>query len=355
MKENHKPKFLIFVIIYYRVLLVSFGGISWDQNGNIIKSKFWNIFGWFGCCWHLSSVIFSVIALLIHEQFKHLNEAISKFWIILIIWSFIALSLVNIIIFIIQKFGLKIIKIFMKYSLTEFEKLKPLITIWVLCFILYLLIFITQSAVYRDAQLIFSSFGTNLILIPVLNSISFVLWMVSTGYNENIKIVRKYLIKNAMTIRAHQLTHVNKFLLINYKSIKTIDQYLAFAFIFAAIAIVMSIMSLVYLWLFANKVKFIYNMIIFNLPNLTLQLVSLILNCFFNGKIFEETQNLLNDLDNLNINVYDNSLFKALILLRMSVNKTKCGFTIGGFAPWNKFTLLQVISCKNFMTNQFVN
>ena len=102
-------------------------------------------------------------------------------------------------------------------------------------------------------------------------------------------------------------------------------------------------MTLVYLWFFANKVKFIYDLMIFNLPNTTLQVINLILNCFFNSKIFKETQNLLNDLDNLKINVYDDSVFKALILLRMSVNKAKCGFTIGGFAPWNNLTLLQVI------------
>ena len=91
--------------------------------------------------------------------------------------------------------------------------------------------------------------------------------MVSIGFSENIKIVRKYLTDNAMTIRTYQLTNANKFLLVNYKSIKTIDQYLAFAFIFTEIAMVMSITSLVYLWLFVNKVKFIYNLIIFNLPN----------------------------------------------------------------------------------------
>lgn len=107
----------------------------------------------------------------------------------------------------------------MKYSLTEFEKLKPLKKNWIFYFILNFIIFIAQSAVYRDAQLLFSSFGTNLIIVPILTSVSFILWMVSIGFSENIKFVRKYLTNNTMTIRTHQLTHANKFLLISYKLI----------------------------------------------------------------------------------------------------------------------------------------
>ena len=59
-------------------------------------------------------------------------------------------------------------------------------------------------------------------------------------------------------------------------------------------------------------------------------------------EVYEETSKLLNDLDNLNINVNDDLVVRALILFRTTINKNKCGFTIGGFAPWNKLTLLQV-------------
>ena len=168
--------------------------------------------------------------------------------------------------------------------------------------------------------------------------------MISVGFSENIRIVRNYLTNNIMSIGTYQLTHANRLLLINYKSIEKIDHLLALAFIFSAIGIMMTIMSLVYLGLFANKTPYATFLITFSLLNIILQVVNLIFNCFFNGKIFEETQKLLSDLDNLNISINDDQLLKALIKLRMSVHKVKCGFTIGGFAPWNKLILLQVTS-----------
>ena len=60
--------------------------------------------------------------------------------------------------------------------------------------------------------------------------------------------------------------------------------------------------------------------------------------------MYEQSIKLLNTLDNININVNDDQLLKALILLKTSINKTKMGFTIGSFAPWNKLTQLQVKS-----------
>ena len=65
---------------------------------------------------------------------------------------------------------------------------------------------------------------------------------------------------------------------------------------------------------------------------------------------------LLNYLDNLNINVNNDKLLKALISFKASAQKTKCGFTIGGFAPWNNFSLLQVKKLIIYrLIEQFLN
>ena len=70
--------------------------------------------------------------------------------------------------------------------------------------------------------------------------------------------------------------------------------------------------------------------------------IQLIVSCFINEKIIEETQKLLIDLDDLDINVNNDQIYKALISLKTSIQKFKCGLTIGGYAPWNRLTLLQV-------------
>lgn len=146
------------------------------------------------------------------------------------------------------------------------------------------------------------------------------------------------------------LIEAKNFMLINYKMINKINHFLFFGFIALAIGIVLKIMSSVYFKLFACKFNFLKKLIAFNLVFQIQQLIELVLNCFINGKIYQETIKLLSDLDNININVNDDQLFNALILLKTSVTKTKCGFTIGGFVPWNKLTLLQVIKFKNFIS-----
>ena len=121
-----------------------------------------------------------------------------------------------------------------------------------------------------------------------------------------------------------------------------IDQYLPFNYIMTATGTVLIVMSTIYVWIFASKAKLLAFFLEFNIPIEIVQFISFILNCFFLEKLSKETQKLLNHLDNLNININDDTLFKALILFRTSIDKAKYGFTIGGFAPWNDLTLLQV-------------
>ena len=66
--------------------------------------------------------------------------------------------------------------------------------------------------------------------------------------------------------------------------------------------------------------------------------IQLIVSCFINEKIIKETQKL-NDLDDLDINVNNDQIYKALISFKTSIQKFKCGLTIGGYAPWSGLTL----------------
>lgn len=95
LKEfNKTQKFLYFVICFYRIIGVSFGGISLNQKGLLIKSKFWYYFGWFGCVFH---IILTIINFGISYQigvFKH--ELDAKLTIVTIL-MFFAKMLISII------------------------------------------------------------------------------------------------------------------------------------------------------------------------------------------------------------------------------------------------------------------
>ena len=293
--------------------------------------------------------MFFVLALLhqqVFEQMNKYNNERSVYYVIVVIWPIIGSSMISSIVYTNQKFGFKIFNIFIKYSLTKFKKLKLVKMVLIVYFMVWLITFVVHSSVYSDGYIIINSFASNFVMMPLFTSVISVSWMVSIGFSENIKIVRKYLNKNMQVIR---LTEVNKFVLTNYKNIKKIDEYLAFSNIIAAIGIVLGVMSTVYACIFAKRIRFLINLVEFNMPYQTVQYISFILNCFFLGKLSKETEKLLNHLDNLNININDDQLFKAFILLKTSVDKVKCGFTIGGFAPWNMLTLLQVTSCYSLI------
>lgn len=104
------------------------------------------------------------------------------------------------------------------------------------------------------------------------------------------------------------LIEAKNFMLINYKMINKINHFLSFGFIALAIGIVLNIISSVYFALFAYKFNFFKELIAFNLVFQIRQLIELLLNCFINGKIFQETIKLLGDLDNISINVTINFL-----------------------------------------------
>ena len=124
----------------------------------------------------------------------------------------------------------------------------------------------------------------------------------------------------------------------NFIKIRKISYYLSFGFITLTVEIILSICTLIYMY-----VIFTSNLVFLRGLSFSINLIVLLtLNCIINGKVIEETIKLLNDLDNLNINVKIDEFYHDLILLKTSIENLKCGFSIGGFASWNKLTLLQV-------------
>ena len=178
--------------------------------------------------------------------------------------------------------------------------------------------------------------------MPLYYSLSFVSWIVSINFIENIKIIRKYLSDSDNFGKFNCLNEFDNYILINYKIINKIDNFLAFGFITITFEVILIVMTTVYYSLYAGKLNFLDGLIAYDMVLLFQQLSQLILNCFINGKLYDESMKLLNDLDNININVNDDQLFKTLIKFKTSVQRTKCGFTIGRFAPLNNLTLLQV-------------
>ena len=133
-QTNCRLTFLRVLIYFCRISGITFGGISLDDKGNLIKSPFWLYYGWFGCIIYFSLTAFIVASMhdQILEQMNKDQNGMFLYYIIVVIWPIMVSTMIISIVYINQKFGFKIFDIFIKYSLTKFKKLKFLKII--LCF-----------------------------------------------------------------------------------------------------------------------------------------------------------------------------------------------------------------------------
>ena len=347
LKINSQSRFLIYAIYFYRLLGISFGGITIDKNGNIIKSPFWYHYGWLGFVIYFILIIFFIIYAVNDTQYQSIGLTIYLFTNIMCcitnVMMFFSILFIN------HKYGFKIIKMFLKHSLTKYTNLKLIKIIWIVHLIILVLIFILQSSLYPYANEIIYAFCQNLLLMTLYYLLSFISWIVSMNFIENIKIIRKYLNDSYDFKKLNYLNEFDNYMLINYKIINKIDNFLAFCFVSFTCQVIFIVMTTVYYSLYAGKLNFLDELIAYDIVLQFQQLIQLILSCFINGKLLNESMKLLNDLDNININVNDDQLFKTLIKFKTSVQRTKCGFTIGKFAPLNNLTLIKVNYNRNLI------
>jgi len=72
------------------------------------------------------------------------------------------------------------------------------------------------------------------------------------------------------------------------------------------------------------------------------EIFKLIISCFTNGLVYEQNDKIYAVLDNINPKDIDEDEYKEVLMFKTMSRETKFGFTIGGFAPLKKTTLLSV-------------
>jgi len=88
------------------------------------------------------------------------------------------------------------------------------------------------------------------------------------------------------------------------------------------------------------------------------EILKLIISCSINGMVYDETERIYAVLDKINAYDFDEEEYKESIIFKTISRETKFGFTIGGFAPLRKTTLLSVINrfphfLKNLIFSSF--
>ena len=328
-----KSNFLNFIIWLYRINGITFGGICLDDQ-KIIKSKFWYYFGYFGCCFHITlSLIMAALTFYVGSSISKKSIAIMN---IMLLFRLSIKPVMTIFILItIQKHGFEIINILMKYSLTKFNKLKTIAIIWCIHLVMSIFIFALGFSSKFNLSGFLMSYYHDIIFILLMCLIPFMSWIVSVNFTENIKIIRKRFNNNFITANVLNET---KLITIYFEKIKKIDKLLTIGFISLAVGIIYITLQFVHF-----LINFPQNVLFRKiLPFQLYLIIILILHCIINNNVMEETLKLHSALDNIKINVNNDQLYELLISLKTSIYKLGCGFSIGGFAPWNKLTLLHV-------------
>ena len=74
----------------------------------------------------------------------------------------------------------------------------------------------------------------------------------------------------------------------------------------------------------------------------------LIISCFINGLVYDESDKIMATLDNINAHHINDYQYRELLLFKSISRESNFGFSIGGFAPLRKTTLIQVFYHANY-------
>ncbi len=73
-----------------------------------------------------------------------------------------------------------------------------------------------------------------------------------------------------------------------------------------------------------------------------ISVLKLIISCYINGMVQEESERIYSVLDNFNTRDLDDVQYKEWLMFKNILKVTRIGFTIGGFAALRKTALIPV-------------
>ena len=79
----------------------------------------------------------------------------------------------------------------------------------------------------------------------------------------------------------------------------------------------------------------------------------LVISCFVNGLVYDESDKIMATLDNINAHDINDYQYRELLLFKSISRESNFGFSIGGFAPLRKTTLIQVFYHANQVLFKF--
>jgi hypothetical protein len=104
-------------------------------------------------------------------------------------------------------------------------------------------------------------------------------------------------------------------------------------------------MALIYMSTVGTQDKTMKLLLNYSLNRALMFFVRLSLDCLIHGSVYKKTESFFSSLEqklDISVNKMDENEFREYISFKTQINDSKLGFTVGGFAPFNKSTFLSV-------------
>ena len=261
-KSDKIDKFSHFYFWYYKLVGVHFGGYSLDRNGNFTKSFGWKLYGYLLIIVS-SAILWYMTAIMMHtDEMKMIKKSNYPFLYELMFISWLVrdtlMPLVTLIIG--QKYGLKLIRLIMKYPI-ENRKLEIVFkSFWSI----HIIACLSEVAFdyYHYFGLIKSNYLLNFLNLIVtvtedfiytsINySISFLCWRISFSIYDRLKKMKKQLLKPKCNL--YELIILRKQFLEMRNELIQADSYTRFGFFVDCASITFTLMLNIYSFVAGNQ------------------------------------------------------------------------------------------------------
>ena len=364
MKPNsHSIRVLTIILCFYRIFGTTFGGLAVDSNGKFYTSRKWSIYGKL-CLLLIPATHIICAGLMINsKRLEQMYQDKDHLAHLAALFKFFPQFLHFLLVFaLIHRSDDQIIKCLQGLGLNITTKHKVLFVLWVVQISYLIISQLYQMVLYFRSE----AFNfTTVYLVTFKISCDFMFWMVpyltwviSMHAYEQLKITKckfetfikqeekQFCVKPSIIGTGFNSEYRIKDLKDSYLKVREyiteLDESLSYVMIVDIIQTIFQIMLSIWAFALATthpSLQKLSNQFVFNAISSTFKLL---ITCSVNGLVYEESDAIHRVLDRISADSLNEMDYKELVLLKSISMEQNIGFTVGGFAPLRKCTLIQV-------------
>jgi len=148
--------------------------------------------------------------------------------------------------------------------------------------------------------------------------------------------------KEKIVSNYNRLAELRDSFLKNRNLIEELDQSLSWVLIIDLTETIVGVMINIYVYSLSGNNEVIKRHLTYHAFKSTTSVIKLIIDCYINGLVHEESERIYSVLDQFKNRDLNNVEYKEWLMFKNVSKDQNFGFTVGGFAPLRKTTLIPV-------------